>query len=209
MNDFLTFNIKLISRTEAKALGLTRYFTGKPCPKGHICEKRVSNFNCIQCQIDGLRIYQKGKGRTKQSKISNKYISKRRKIDLEFKRKCNKSSYLSACKRRKNNINCKISQNLRSRLNIAIRNNYKSGSAVKDLGCDITFFKNYIEEQFKYDMTWDNWGTVWHLDHIKPLSLANLSVREEFLEVVNYTNLQPLYVKDNIIKGNKFEPRLS
>ncbi len=31
--------LDLITRTEARALGLTRYFTGKPCPWGHITER--------------------------------------------------------------------------------------------------------------------------------------------------------------------------
>ncbi|KKK96676.1 hypothetical protein LCGC14_2660360, partial [marine sediment metagenome] len=31
-----------ITRDEAKALGLKRYFTGKPCKYGHISEHRVS-----------------------------------------------------------------------------------------------------------------------------------------------------------------------
>jgi hypothetical protein len=32
---------EIISRAEAKARGLTRYFTGKPCKYGHIAERYV------------------------------------------------------------------------------------------------------------------------------------------------------------------------
>jgi hypothetical protein len=32
---------EIISRKEAKAAGLTRYFTGKPCKRGHVVERRV------------------------------------------------------------------------------------------------------------------------------------------------------------------------
>jgi len=39
----------LCSRAEAKALGLKRYFTGKPCKHGHISERRVSSNTCIEC----------------------------------------------------------------------------------------------------------------------------------------------------------------
>jgi hypothetical protein len=104
--------------------------------------------------------------------------------------------------RRANNINCKLSLNLRSRLNKAIRGNYKSGSAVFDLGCSIEQFKIYMEFKFQSGMTWDNYGLHgWHIDHIKPLSSFNLSDKEELLKACHYSNLQPLWAKENLSKG--------
>jgi hypothetical protein len=48
-------------------------------------------------------------------------------------------------------------------------------------------------------MTWDNWTTDgWHIDHIKPLASSfDLTDRKQFLEACHYTNLQPLWAKDN------------
>lgn len=46
---------QLISRLEAKTLGRKYYFTGKPCPKGHIDQRRVSNWNCIKCELEKNR----------------------------------------------------------------------------------------------------------------------------------------------------------
>ena len=40
---------KLISRKEAKALGLSHYFTGLPCRRGHISERQVISANCMAC----------------------------------------------------------------------------------------------------------------------------------------------------------------
>lgn len=40
----------IISRKEAKQQGLLRYFTGKPCSRGHICERRTTG-GCIECQV--------------------------------------------------------------------------------------------------------------------------------------------------------------
>lgn len=40
---------RIVSRKTALALGLTRYFTGKPCPAGHVAEKRVNDYGCIAC----------------------------------------------------------------------------------------------------------------------------------------------------------------
>jgi hypothetical protein len=106
--------------------------------------------------------------------------------------------------RKKNDVNYRIVCNLRTRLNSAIVNNYKSGSAVKDLGCSVIKFKQYIESMWKLGMSWDNWSrTGWHLDHIKPLSSFNLSRKEELLKSCHYTNYQPLWAEENLQKGNK------
>lgn len=48
---------KPISRAEAKALGLKRYFTGKPCSRGHVCERRVSSFGCHICHSENQKTY--------------------------------------------------------------------------------------------------------------------------------------------------------
>jgi hypothetical protein len=52
-------------------------------------------------------------------------------------------------------------------------------------------------------MTWDNYGS-WHIDHIKPCSLFDLSKVSEQLECFHYLNLQPLWAKDNLQKSNKY-----
>jgi hypothetical protein len=45
---------KIITRAEAKALGLKRYFTGKPCKRGHVCERLVSNRACLECDCERI-----------------------------------------------------------------------------------------------------------------------------------------------------------
>jgi hypothetical protein len=101
-------------------------------------------------------------------------------------------------------INYKLSRSLRKRLHNAIKNDHKVGSAVRDLGCTIPELKLRLESMFKPGMTWDNWSyRGWHIDHIKPLSSFDLTNRAEFLKAVHYTNLQPLWGKENLIKNNK------
>ena len=98
----------------------------------------------------------------------------------------------------------KLRRRLRSRFTQAIKGSYKAGSAVHDLGCSIEFLKQYLESQFQDGMTWDNHGK-WHIDHIKPLSSFDLQDREDLLEACHYTNLQPLWAKDNLRKGDKYD----
>jgi hypothetical protein len=98
----------------------------------------------------------------------------------------------------------KLSRNLRTRLNSAIRKHLKTGSAVKDLGCTIEFLKSYLESLWQPGMSWDNYGKYgWHIDHIKPLASFDLTDREELLKACHYTNLQPLWAVDNLKKSDK------
>ena len=101
----------------------------------------------------------------------------------------------------------KLSCRLRARLYKAIKNNYKIGSAVKDLGITIPDFKIYIEKQFTKGMNWNNWSQWgWHLDHRQPLSTFDLTNKEELLRAINYKNIQPLWAMDNLSKGSKQKP---
>lgn len=107
--------------------------------------------------------------------------------------------------RRRTDINHRLRNYLRNRIGSAIRNYYKSGSAVRDLGCTIEHLKQYLESKFQPGMTWENHGKHgWHIDHIKPLSSFDLTDREQFLQACHYTNLQPLWAKDNLKKRDRF-----
>lgn len=44
--------MEVISRSEAKAAGKLRYFTGEPCKYGHLCERLVSNWGCLTCACE-------------------------------------------------------------------------------------------------------------------------------------------------------------
>jgi hypothetical protein len=66
----------------------------------------------------------------------------------------------------------------------------------------------HLEVQFVGGMTWDNWGTVWEVDHIKPLSLFQYTNLEDplFREAWALSNLRPLLAHLNASKGKKHSP---
>jgi predicted RNA-binding protein YlxR (DUF448 family) len=100
------------------------------------------------------------------------------------------------------NATFKLSVALRVRLHRALRGNYRSGSAVRDLGCSIDELRAHLEARFQPGMSWGNWSRHgWHIDHIKPLASFDLSRREQFLVANHYTNLQPMWAADNFRKG--------
>jgi len=64
-------------RGAAKRLGLLRYNTGKPCPKGHLADRFVSTGTCSKClQIKGKEWKSKEENKEKCRKISKEYRSK-------------------------------------------------------------------------------------------------------------------------------------
>lgn len=91
---------------------------------------------------------------------------------------------------------------LRSRLQ-NISNGRHAGSAVRDLGCSVEQLKRWIEQQFQYGMTWDNYGQ-WHIDHIVPLSSFDLTQNPKVKKACHWFNLQPLWAQDNLSKGARF-----
>lgn len=94
---------------------------------------------------------------------------------------------------------------LRVRLREALKNNHKTGSAISDLGCSISELKKYLESKFQPGMSWENHSNNgWHIDHIIPLDSFDLENPEELKKACHYTNLQPLWCKDNLRKSNKY-----
>ena len=76
------------------------------------------------------------------------------------------------------------------------------------VGCTPEFLKKHLEKQFyphpitNEKMTWENHTLHgWHVDHKDPLDLAKTS--EDIVELSHYTNLQPLWSKENWEKGSK------
>lgn len=107
--------------------------------------------------------------------------------------------------RLKNDVNAHLADVLRSRLNKAVKRATRTGSAIDNLGCSISQFKTYIESKFQEGMTWENYGrNGWHIDHIKPFDSFNLINPEDLKRACHFTNLQPMWAKDNWSKGAKW-----
>lgn len=90
---------------------------------------------------------------------------------------------------------------LRNRTYQAFKNKgYSKNSKTQEmLGVDWETCKAHIERQFTKEMNWDNQGE-WHIDHIIPLASAN--TEQELKKLFHYSNLQPLWAKDNLSKSD-------
>jgi hypothetical protein len=101
-------------------------------------------------------------------------------------------------KRKKEDILFKLKTDMRNSVNRYLK--YRSQKTFDIVGCDPQFLKEHLENQFTDGMGWDNRGE-WHIDHIIPLSSAK--TEDEIYKLCHYTNLQPLWAKDNLKKSNK------
>jgi len=105
----------------------------------------------------------------------------------------------------KNDSGYRLLVNLRSRHYQAVKNAGKDKKfrTTDLLGCTANELKKYIESQFTGEMSWENQGSYWHVDHIYPLSKIDWDNREQVKMVCHYTNLRPMIASENISKGNK------
>ena len=79
----------------------------------------------------------------------------------------------------------------------------KELNSLKYLGCTLEEFKDHIESQWQEGMSWDNHGLHgWHIDHIKPIDWY-VKHSDDPWQANHYTNLQPLWAEENILKSNK------
>lgn len=77
----------------------------------------------------------------------------------------------------------------------------KSDRTFNLIGCSAANLKAHLEKQFHEGMSWENYGR-WHIDHIMPLAAFDLTSKDQQLKAWHFTNLQPLWMLDNLIKGD-------
>ncbi len=203
----------------------------KVCKKCNVekelCEfdKRTSakdghNNKCKVCRREYINGYNnKIENLEKKRKKQKEYYWKDHKKQLEIIKKKHKENSEKEKEYRKNNrdkINrrikaqywkddiFRIKTNMKNRLKLFLKskNINKKNTTFDIIGCRPEELKNYLENQFKAGMSWENYGYYgWHIDHIIPLSSAK--TEEEIFKLSHYTNLQPLWANENYKKGTK------
>ena len=146
----------------------------------------------------------------------NKYFNDVILICKEFSKKVNKKNVsekvlkLRANRRKSRDHKKEYNSNrfassARSLLAYHLKNNGKSKSkkTFEYFGYSPKEYVNNITLKLKKGMTLDNYG-LWHVDHIKPLSLFDLTKDEEIKKAWAFNNLQCLWANENISKGNRY-----
>lgn len=106
----------------------------------------------------------------------------------------------------KNNLGYKAYKSIRRRIALALEDagaNKNNHRTIEYIGCSIEFYIKYQESLWTEGMTWENYGNgkgKWQIDHIKPCCSFNLTIPEEQLKCFHYSNTQPLWHKEHVIK---------
>jgi len=116
---------------------------------------------------------------------SNKNQKRRRKEDPTFKMKQNVSRAIRLYLKKNNSIN--------------------NGRIFSFLPYTPSDLKKHLETLWEPEMSWENYGTYWEIDHKIPQSklLFDSFVHPNFLKCWDLRNLQPLSIKKNLKKGDK------
>lgn len=135
---------------------------------------------------------------------SRKYVAANAEKTCLYQRKYQKEHQEKARERQaKYRRTHRLLAGLRARVYNALRGGRKSARTLELLGCTIEFLWAHLEKQFAPGMTRENYGPVWHVDHILPCAKFHLQHSEEQEICFHWTNLQPLFAKENLKKGAK------
>ncbi len=163
-------------RDKTKPTGLSSFC--KPC------QKTCSSKNYFKKHEEGKEARRRYSKNLSKAARRNYLLAKRRRY------RDNPATHLAVC--------------LRSRLQGVWIRKEKGLASQQLLGCTYQQLVGHLEAQFKPGMTWENKGKDgWHIDHIRPLASFDLTDPEQLHRACHYTNLQPLWARDNLSKGAK------
>jgi hypothetical protein len=225
-------NLLPLSRQDATESGEKFYFTGKPCKHGHTSKRRTSTGVCTECKkIESNSEKSKEARRERRIENRDRINAKKREYYLknaESERMRDRERYI---KNRMTKIEYQRRYSIENReLVLESKRNYhyekmescaiyrsakrirsliyvslgvkKSEKTEEILGCKISEFKEHLERQFTKGMSWERFKEI-HIDHIIPLSSAE--TEEDVIALNHYTNLRPLWAKDNLSKSSRME----
>jgi hypothetical protein len=165
---------------------------------------------CKKCKYDEQIEYRKNNAERLKIRDSAYHLTvkdKRRKQEIDRlavpENRQKRRDYVRTYKaeRRKVDPSFKLHESLRKRIWKCLEN--KSNSSKEYLGCDIDFYKNWIEYTMEEDMTWENYGTLWNIDHVIPISNFDVENNEEAFKAFNWKNTCARYSAENFSKKNK------
>lgn len=159
-------------------------------------EKFGVSGTCKECHKKIMKAYH-SQNRDKNNKAQKKWRGKN-------KQKSNTRVCAYQKKRYREDPVFKLKKIIRTRIYDAIK--ARSISSRKLLGCTGEQAYQYLVSLFTGGMTEEAFlnGEI-HIDHIRPVASFDLTDPQQKKECFHYTNLQPLWAKDNLRKGSKWD----
>ena len=111
-------------------------------------------------------------------------------------------------KRWRENIQHRLGQNMRRVVHSALTRltgTRKHSKTFSLIGCSVSALKVHLESQFVEGMTWENYGSAWHVDHFIPLARFDLRDEKQQKLAFYFENLKPLWKAANHRKSDLIE----
>jgi hypothetical protein len=225
----------IISRAEAKAQGLTHYFTGKPCGNGNL---HVRSTKCKYCLCRDCRDERNGRSRVWRAENPEKQVQSTRSWQLNNweaqqavwrRAETNKRDRAAAdrdyaaLRRRQGaermnafhhrNYGTNPAYTAKARFRSGVHAALKCVAAAKAcnskelIGCSWADGAAHLAAQFTEGMSWENYSE-WHVDHIRPCASFDQSDLKQQEVCWNWRNLRPLWASENIAKSDKWTPAM-
>ena len=170
-------------------------------------EKSIDNFRknrlkCKDCERKHGREYRKsehGKQKAKTWSDDNKERHQQLQSDWAKNNRAHINEKYNV--RIKTDFQFRIKKFCQSHLLSALKGP-KTKRTMEHFSCSVEFFIEWLTFCFDDNMTMENHGTYWHLDHVFPVSLFDLEDEEHKRLCFHYLNYMPLPAKDNFKKHN-------
>lgn len=78
----------------------------------------------------------------------------------------------------------------------------------KYIDCSFNEFINWMKYQLEPNMTFENYGSEWHIDHVKPCSSFDFTKDNEIMDCMSWKNLRPCWKQENLKKSDKIDNEL-
>lgn len=215
--------VQIITRAEAVTSNLVSYFTGQPCKNGHIDKRYTNTGICYECKRQRNKVHYsrypdviKSINKRSYDKYPDRALARSQRWSEQNRERSNRikqnykirhrEKYLKAESDRQKEKRKDPFWRLCKNMSKAIWANLKGQKGYRHWETLVKYsfeeLKVHLESQFRDGMEWTNYGTFWHVDHIKPLSRCST-----FEEAWRLENLQPLTVTENLTKGNKYDAK--
>lgn len=172
----------------------------KSCDNKRRNESKKLNNEAIQKQQKVY--YENNKNKIKEyykehyTENKDKYMENNKKWRCENRDKINEQMR----EKIRNNENLRLKKNLRKRLHYCLT---KDRPTMEYIGCDLNFLKSWLKHNFTEEMTFENYGSYWHVDHVIPCAKFNFENENEIKACFSWYNLQPLEASKNMSKHDK------
>ena len=184
------------------------YIDCKVCDKEFQAENKRTKM-CPTCshqkKLDRCKEYKK-KNKENVSEYNKIYKEEHKEeVDLynrvyniENRKEIQERQTITHRERFKNDPEFKLSKTTRTSFTEFVKSGRNNDSIGDLVGCSSNAIRKWLEYNFTEEMTWENHGTYWHIDHVILCSMFNMLDYDERKTCFNWQNTRPLNALKNL-----------